>query len=537
MGWTAPQAALDLAAETFRAADPHAGRAVVLLTDGKPEQSTTPTAEEKAAIIARLRGSAGRFAADGVPLFIILLQNAATDADPAIEQDFAPLWQEMAQATPGGRFYRARRSEELLDIYHDIVVTLTGRGTAGVVVQTQVQTETLERIPVKAGLAQVTFVIRKSDPALQVAVLRPDGRPLAPGDPGVQYGGRPGQSQEEVWAVDDPPPGDWQVQIGGQGTVTVWKDFYPAPSTPTPRPSPTDTPTATSTPTRTPTASPTPRPTATPTPLPAVGPVSRLSFATPSAPVEAWPGDRLPLVATWLPGARVLARLESADGNRLNEISLSETSEGRYTGQLGLPAEGNGFGAGRYRLHLLGEARLANGLTVQDEVFLPLTVRPARWGGWWIGLPVTVLVAGGGWLWFRRRQMAPLLEGTLRRLAAPAGQTIPARLDLDGLRRQRVSLGPDPKAELHLPSSSDAPTPHARLVARREGSGRSSVALLAGESEADAGQVQVNQLPVVGEWLLQDGDVIQVGGYRFRYENLRRRAPAHRPPGVAREAK
>lgn len=68
----------------------------------------------------------------------------------------------MAAATPVGRFYRARRSEELLDIYHDIVVALTGRQTTGIVIQSQVRTAMIEPVIVEPAWAQVTLVILKA---------------------------------------------------------------------------------------------------------------------------------------------------------------------------------------------------------------------------------------------------------------------------------------------------------------------------------------------------------------------------------------
>jgi len=81
--WTNPQAALDLAEATFTGL---AGRrAVVLLTDGKPELSSNPTPQETAEAISRLQATAARLAAAEIPLFIILLQNQATDADPEID--------------------------------------------------------------------------------------------------------------------------------------------------------------------------------------------------------------------------------------------------------------------------------------------------------------------------------------------------------------------------------------------------------------------------------------------------------------------
>lgn len=453
--WTNPLAALDLAQQTF-AVTPGLPpqRVIVLLTDGKPEQKSSPTPAEQNQVIAQLRESAGELAQQHVSLFIILLQNSATDADPEIEQLYLPLWQEMAALTPLGRFYRARQSEELLDIYHDIVVNLTGRQTAGVVLQTQVQTDTVEQITVEPGLAQVTLVIRKSDPALQVTILRPGGQPLSPTEPGVQYTGQAGQSREEVWAIGDPPPGAWQVRLDGQGTVTVWKDFYPAPPTPTftPSPSPTVTlsPTLSPTPTLPPsTFTPTPTPSATFTPLPTSTPLptaTSISHRTlPSPPRPSPPPPSSPLL-------------------------------------------------------------------------------------WWlaVALPLILLAAGGGWWRLRQRQAAPLLEGTLRWLASsatPADQTIPARLDLDKLRRREIKLGTAPQAELPLPRLADTPDLTVSLAARLEPDGLVRTVLVV---PPGSGQVRVNNLPVTGEWPLQDGDVLAVGVYRFRYENLRRRADQRR---------
>ncbi len=139
--------------------------------------------------------------------------------------------------------------------------------------------------------------------------------------------------------------------------------------------------------------------------------------------------------------------------------------------------------------------------------------------------------AGGGWLWLRWRRAAPLLEGTLRRLAAPSGQTVPARLDLDALERRDVSLGPGPNATLRLPCAAGV-----RLVARIGPDGQPGTILTVQSGEDPAGQVQVNDLPVASEWPLRDGDVISLGPWRFRYENLRRRAATHRSISVKRHA-
>lgn len=282
MGWTNPQAALDLADGAFDGAGAtDTGQAIILLTDGKPEWRKDPSATETEQVIARLKETAGRYSEQGIPLFIILLHDAdVRAADPEIEAVYVPLWQEMAQTTPGGRFYRIDRSETLIDIYHDIVVSLTRRQSDGVVIETVVQTETVERVPVEDGLAQMTFVIRKSNPELAVAIFQPDGSPLSSRVPGVK---RAGAGLEEIWAIDQPQPGVGAVQINGQGEVKVWKDFYPAPPTPTLTPSATPTLTPTSVPTKTPspTLTPTSAPLATHTPLPTNTPL----LLTPVSPL------------------------------------------------------------------------------------------------------------------------------------------------------------------------------------------------------------------------------------------------------------
>ena len=284
--WTNPQAALDLAEATFTGLASR--RAVVLLTDGKPELSSNPTSQETAETISRLQATAARLAAAEIPFFIILLQNQATDADPEIEQVYVPLWQEMAAGAPPGRFYRARRNAELMDIYHDIVVALTQRQTAGVILHTQVQTHTVETAAVEPDLLQVTFVIHKSVPELAAEIYRPSGQIVSPTDSDVRYGGQPGLSLEEIWAISNPAPGLWQVHLAGQGQVTVWKDFYPAPATstftPSPTPSATYAPTSTPTPPPTYTATPSPTSTATRTSTPLPLTATNLTAPTPHSP-------------------------------------------------------------------------------------------------------------------------------------------------------------------------------------------------------------------------------------------------------------
>lgn len=440
--WTDPEEALLLAETTLHQAPLPANdhRAVILLTDGKPEWADTPTVQEQKAVQTRLRAIARRFAAEDISLFIILLQNEATDADPEIEQIYIPLWQEMAGASD--RFYQARHSEDLLDIYHNIVVTLTGRQSAGVVIDTTVDAHTVETVPVEPGLARMTLVIRKSDPAMQVEISRPDGAPVTALAANVQRTGQPGITPEEIWVVHTPQPGTWQIRLNGTGSVTVWKDYLPLPPTPTLTPTATDTPPPSPTPTQTQTATFTPVP--TPTLLPSPTP-------TPTATV-------IPVPAIIKPP-------------------------------------------------------------------------PQKTGGnpwFWVGLSTILIAGGSSWWWRQRRRQRPLLTGTLRRLSAPAqaaGLTAPGLLELDRLKQDKVILGSGQVVDIHLPQSTSEPVPTVILTARGDMSSQPDTILKTGAQRPgpDAEPALVNDTPLRHERRLQDGDVITLGPYRFRYENLRQR--------------
>ena len=249
-GWTDPLAALDLAQTERNALSAEYRTAVILLTDGKPEWSNTPTPEQQAAYRTALLTRSEVLANNDTALFIILLANAATDSDPEIGTIWEPLWQEMSAATPAGAYFVARQAADLPGIYHDIVALLTGNVSKGIVYQTAVPptgTETTLTIP--PGLSQLTLVISKADPAQTVELITADGQPLTEADPTVRQAGGD-QTPEEVWVIEQPTAGDWVLRIEGAGAITVWQDGKPAAAQPK---QPSVTPQITSTFTATPT--------------------------------------------------------------------------------------------------------------------------------------------------------------------------------------------------------------------------------------------------------------------------------------------
>ncbi|MBK8989884.1 MAG: VWA domain-containing protein [Chloroflexi bacterium] len=225
LGWTDHLTALQLAQAEIERAEGDGRSVIVLLTDGKPELSGSPLPVDAADYRDALQAQSDQFRQAGVPLFLILLANEATDNDRTIAGVWQPLWQSMSQATPPGRFFTARSAADLPDIYHRIVVALTGRESEGVVLSTTVSDMVVETLSVPSGLVQLTLVISKSDPAQKVTIETATGETLTPDSPLVRRAGQSQETPEEVWVVDQPVAGNWTVRIEGAGQVTIWQDY------------------------------------------------------------------------------------------------------------------------------------------------------------------------------------------------------------------------------------------------------------------------------------------------------------------------
>ncbi len=233
LGWTDHLAALQLAQEEIVTAGSGSRPAVILLTDGKPEPAGDLLPAEQANYIADLETQSNRFRQANIPLFIILLANETTKRDETIASTWLPLWQSMSQATTPGHLYVARAAADLPDIYHDIVVALTGRQSAGMVLSTAVFDMTEATLTVPPDLAQLTLVISKSDPDQEVTIDMAAAETLTATSPRVRRAGANG-APEEVWVIEQPPAGSWTVRIEGPGEVTIWQDYKTLPATPPP---------------------------------------------------------------------------------------------------------------------------------------------------------------------------------------------------------------------------------------------------------------------------------------------------------------
>jgi len=585
LGWTDPLAALQLAYETLfpqDQRDPARQPAVILLSDGKPELFPAPSPAERAAYLADLRALVERFRAQDCPIFTVALSNEATDADPEIQTVYRNLWQEIAARTPPAEYREARTAADLLPIYHAVVARLSGAEADTPVIETTVEGQALETIAVEPGLAQMTLVILRSDPALEVRLVRPEGVPARPFDPDVQHSGEAGATHEEIWAIRNPRPGTWTLELRGYGTVVVWLDTVPQAHDGLPAY--------------------VIEVAAMPAYVPVGQPLDVEVSVRETTMGEVVTGPDLQVVAelrrAGFAEASVLARddglgcdVVAGDGHHC--LTLPDPPPGACTLRLRALLDG----AEVARRESAFEAVLAPEVDVPLEVVLPelpaagSPVQSAARSGpgrvLLVALPLGLAVAGGvGGLLVRRRSRATL-DGSLRVLAAPyphpgplperergadphpgplperergadphpgplpgrergadphpgpstgSGQApLPGREREHPLGGSVLDLPAVPSAILGGTGQDGVPLPGEcpRVVLRAgrapDGERETWAAPLAGEN---AGAITLNDHPLTTARRLCDGDVLTLGEYRLRYENLRQAGASrarHRP--------
>lgn len=362
MAWTDPTVALRLASEILSATDKTRGRVVVLLTDGKPEwpNSDGNVPRDAATVLSELIITGRAYADAGTQLYVALLTNRATDADPEIAGVYVPLWEQMTTAT-GGQFYAVRTPDALIEVYRDVLLSLNGMASAGAVVRDVVdRPRETYAIPIESDLAQLNLTVwaeaselnriasadslaetssQSDTPSgdLTITLRRPDGQTLTTSDSAVRH---TAYESTEIWAIDRPVSGVWNVVIEGQGAVTIWKDTLPSPVTPTPEP--TLKPTATPRPTLTEVSTPLPTQTLIPTPTPVlelqVEELPRSALVGTSlmirARVEPGPARAARLAATWMQDGKLIGRGQLSNSGQLGD---RESHDGSYA--ISLPLE------------------------------------------------------------------------------------------------------------------------------------------------------------------------------------------------------
>ncbi len=391
MAWTDHVAALQLAFSQLQTETPNGRSVIILLTDGKPEWDNTPTAEEIAEYQQQLTDMSEQLAEAGIPLFIILLANEATDADSEIRQVWQPTWQQITAVTAPGQFFTARQAAELVGIYHEIVVRLTDGQTDGPVLQAVANPAGVEKtLLIEPHLLRLMLVISKSDPATQVTVIRPDGKTLTAVSPTVHYAGQPGLTREEIWAIDTPPPGQWVVRLTGEGQVTVWKDYETIPITPSTIASPVATETAVST----------PPPTASATLFPSSTPVPTILLLASASPKEDGVPTKIEGLSTpgsshWLWGIPVVLSVLVGGGYGWWRRQVA------YRPMVGgvlrvLPGSGTTDGTNVIDLDILSRSQVTVGMPPADIVLSGVTGQVTIYPGVAVGDTYQLLVTGSG---------------------------------------------------------------------------------------------------------------------------------------------
>jgi hypothetical protein len=275
MRWTDHLLALRAAAQLLvETGEPGSRRLIVLLTDGEPAPNPTIHGRPYAATeyLRELQGLAGELAQADTALAVVLLSDTRTSCGRRVATEWAGPWTALAETTPGGELYAASQAADLLPIYHAIVRQMLGVAASAAPATTTVLTPAMPfvlDVPVTEPLASLILTIWRRDPMTTVEVRAPAGDAVMPGQADVTVMGRAPAGREEVWRINRPAQGAWQVILTGQGWVSVWQDRLPLP-TPTPSPTPTSSVTPTASATRSWTATALPLPTHTQTVTPAV---------------------------------------------------------------------------------------------------------------------------------------------------------------------------------------------------------------------------------------------------------------------------
>lgn len=218
MGYTDIVKALRLARSELDKGRSGAGvkQAVIFLSDGVCEPGEANNPAQTAECNRQTRELAQRQFADSAhPIFTIALTSEAVKRDPA-SLLYKNLWQEIAVMSGGDYFEPSRTGVELMNAFVGIQQRLFGLPAQSPA--SPVSAPQTLGFDVPPNLAQVAFSVIKFDPAVGVTLLRPDGKPADPNEPGLAWSR---SDLTESYNVLKPPAGRWQVRLTGSGLASV----------------------------------------------------------------------------------------------------------------------------------------------------------------------------------------------------------------------------------------------------------------------------------------------------------------------------
>ncbi|GFP37608.1 hypothetical protein HKBW3S44_01284 [Candidatus Hakubella thermalkaliphila] len=207
LGYTSFINALQVAAQSFASGAEGRKRAVVIFTDGRPNDRRELTTE---AYFKEIEEFVAKNIAE-VSLYVIAV--GAEGKSWSLDKQF---WEEITR----GRVFELRAVDEveLEKIYNTIVFQLLRISELH---WDQVPEEGLE-IKIEPYLDKVAFSVLKENPEVEFSLIRDDGEKVRPGDPDVTYysSGR----LFEIYAISEPSAGIWRYTITrGRGRVEVGK--------------------------------------------------------------------------------------------------------------------------------------------------------------------------------------------------------------------------------------------------------------------------------------------------------------------------
>ena len=204
LGYTSFINALQVAAQSFASAAEGRERAVVIFTDGRPNDPRKLSTE---AYFKEIQEFVAKNMAE-VSLYVI-----AVGVEGRYWPEDKQLWEEITR----GRVFelRAVDERELEKIYNTIVFQLLRIPELH---WDEVPEEGLE-VKIDPYLEKVTFSVLKENPEVEFSLIRGDGEKVRPEDPDVTYSsGR----LFEIYAISEPAPGMWKYTITkGRGRVEV----------------------------------------------------------------------------------------------------------------------------------------------------------------------------------------------------------------------------------------------------------------------------------------------------------------------------
>jgi len=208
--------------------------------------------------------------------------------------------------------------------------------------------------------------------------------------------------------------------------------------------------------------------------------------------------------------ATLSAYVEGEDN--ITPLALEKEPNGHsWTGEV------ENLNQGIYTLTITFEGEMPEGVLLEREVSISFEV--ARRGKPWalFLLPGGFLILlAGGWLWHKGRQ-SPFPEGVLKVVRGPEGET-GKQWDLSSFGKKKVFLGSGAKCEIRFACPGEVPFRAGYFSAKKEATGVKTIFVPL------SGGFTVNGIPNPGERALSDGDLIAIGPYSLRYENLRQKA-------------